>query len=308
MQLEAVQAVMSLLIRYGFEAVIAGCIVFILIKFFLPGYLSQKGKNLATREDIEEITNKVESVKAGYAEVLEEVRNNNQIKLASINREKEIKKEVYMEAVEAITISQNIISNLANLSLTEEDISKDFAKYSGKIAKIQLVGERDTVKAVTTFTAAIGTAFLDLMLERSTLVRRKVDIQIAQNFINKHQGEIERYRSLMKSMNVDGTLDQKTKDHINRCMMFEVDQREQYSKELDVLWISQNEEHLAFVKQCMDRFFDVSELLPPAVLCARKELDLEIEKEDYEAIFLENINRGRDAFAKFLSSLSRQDS
>ena len=103
MEIDEIQSVVTLLFRYGFEAAIAGGVVFLLIKFFLPGYLSQKGKNLATQEDIELITNKVESVKSGYAEVLEEVKSNNQIKIAAINREKSIKKEVYMEAVEAIT-------------------------------------------------------------------------------------------------------------------------------------------------------------------------------------------------------------
>lgn len=36
----------------------------LLLKSFLPKYLEEKGKNLATKEDIEEITQKVESVKA----------------------------------------------------------------------------------------------------------------------------------------------------------------------------------------------------------------------------------------------------
>ena len=34
---------------------------------FLPKYLSKKGENLATKEDISEITDKIESVKHEYA-------------------------------------------------------------------------------------------------------------------------------------------------------------------------------------------------------------------------------------------------
>ncbi len=83
-QFEQFEPVLNFLLRYGFEAVIAGVVVFFLVKFFLPGYLSQKGKNLATQEDIEKITEKIESVKAGYAEVLEEIKSNNQIKIAAI--------------------------------------------------------------------------------------------------------------------------------------------------------------------------------------------------------------------------------
>jgi chromosome segregation ATPase len=51
---------------------IAGlALLWLVLKNSLPSYLSEKGKNLASKEDIEEITNKVESVKAEIATALE---------------------------------------------------------------------------------------------------------------------------------------------------------------------------------------------------------------------------------------------
>ena len=72
------EQLLTLAFRYGYEAVVAGIVVFLLIKFFLPSYFSEKGKNLATKEDIETITEKVESVRSGYAQVLEELKSDNQ--------------------------------------------------------------------------------------------------------------------------------------------------------------------------------------------------------------------------------------
>ena len=46
----------------------------LIIKFYLPSYVAKKGENLATKEDIAEITNKIEGVRAGYAHELEGVR------------------------------------------------------------------------------------------------------------------------------------------------------------------------------------------------------------------------------------------
>lgn len=40
-------------------------------KFYIPGYMSEKGKNLATKDDIAEITQKIEHVKSEYAKALE---------------------------------------------------------------------------------------------------------------------------------------------------------------------------------------------------------------------------------------------
>lgn len=71
MNINQVEQIFLFVVRYGFEAVIAGFVVFLLIKYFLPGYLSEKGKNIATKEDISEITDKIESVKAQYSKEFE---------------------------------------------------------------------------------------------------------------------------------------------------------------------------------------------------------------------------------------------
>ena len=48
---------------------------YFLFKSLLPSYFSQKGKNLATKEDIEEITGKIESIKANYSLELERAKD-----------------------------------------------------------------------------------------------------------------------------------------------------------------------------------------------------------------------------------------
>lgn len=48
--------------------------LWLLLKRYLPSYVVEKGKNLATKEDIADITERIESVKASYAADLEGVR------------------------------------------------------------------------------------------------------------------------------------------------------------------------------------------------------------------------------------------
>ncbi|WP_125939521.1 hypothetical protein [Pseudoalteromonas espejiana] len=49
-----------------------GCIF--LFRKYLFSYTTEKGKNLATKEDIEEITRKVEEVKSGYVAEIERLK------------------------------------------------------------------------------------------------------------------------------------------------------------------------------------------------------------------------------------------
>jgi len=50
-------------------------IVGFFLKSYLPSYFGEKGKNLATKEDISDITNRVEEVKAAYSAKIEGIRS-----------------------------------------------------------------------------------------------------------------------------------------------------------------------------------------------------------------------------------------
>jgi len=302
-----IEILFSFVGSFGLGAVVGGGIIYLFIKSFIPAYLSEKAKNLASKEDIAAITDKVESVKSDYAHLLEEVKSNNQIRIAAIEREKNTKKEVYMEAVEAITRSQNIVTRFCNLNLSEDEITASLGNDAGKIAKIQVVGSKETVKAVTEFMAKVGSASLDLMLKRSSLTQRLSTIRVYESYRDKKQQEIDNYIALMKSQNIQGNADQRLWDAINQHIQFEQDQLDKYQKELDDLWAIQSKDHLKYTRECMDRFFDISSVLPESVLAVRNELDLEISPEDYLNIFNENIEKGRIVFSDFLLRIESGD-
>src|SRR5579862_6505736 len=64
------------ILRLAFDVAVLGAIAIgtLFLKNYLPSYLGEKGKNLATKEDIELITDKIEAVKALHAQDLELVR------------------------------------------------------------------------------------------------------------------------------------------------------------------------------------------------------------------------------------------
>ena len=303
MSIEEIEKIITIAGSFGVGAILGGGVLFYFVKSYIPAYLSEKGKNLATKEDIGTITNEVELVKSGYAEILEEVKVSNQIKISAIEREQSTKKEVYMEAVEAITKSQNMVASFSNLNISEEQITSGFSEQAGKIAKVQFVGTRETVQAVTIFMSEIGTATLNLMLERMALINRKNEIKMSENLRDKYQSEVDRYIAIMKNLNLGGNQDQGTWDYVNRSFEFECEQRDKHNKEIDELWVIQNREHIVYVRKCMATFFEISELLPQAVLSVRGELGLEISHEDYLDIFNRNIEKGKAVFDAFLAKL-----
>lgn len=295
---------MSLLGTFGLGTVIGAAVVYLLLKSFLPSYLSEKGKNLATKEDVASITDKVESVKTDYAKVLEELRSNNQLKLAEIERERNIKKEVYLQATESITHCQNILSRLADLNVATADISKGLISDSGVIAKVQIVGSEPTVKAVTKLMSTIGTSILELMLQRTALDERKSTIDRLNISRSTTESEIERYIAIMKNLNLEGNLDQRIWNTVNKAVDFETKKRDELTTKINDLWKTQKQDHLAFTQKCMERFFHVTSLMPEAVLAVRAELNLPIQDDAYLDICNQSIQQGKDVFADFMKKVA----
>jgi len=60
--------------------------IIVLIASFIGSYIRRKGQNLATKEDISEITNKIEGIRADYAKELENYLHHNRLKMAALDK------------------------------------------------------------------------------------------------------------------------------------------------------------------------------------------------------------------------------
>lgn len=81
---------------------IVGVISSLILRNFLPGYMGEKGKNLATKEDVEEITSKIESVKVEYSKRFEDYKGQqwrSQQRFLWLQEESKLKIDTFKRAV-----------------------------------------------------------------------------------------------------------------------------------------------------------------------------------------------------------------
>ncbi|PTP74909.1 chromosome partitioning protein ParA [Vibrio splendidus] len=303
MSISEIKELFQLFGSLGLGAIIGAGFVFVILKSFLPSYLSSKATNLATKEDIGAITHEVELVRAGYAKVLEELKNNHQLKLASIEREKVLKKEVYLDSVEALSRCQNVLASMSDLNISNQTISTVFSTSSAQISKINLVGSEATVKNLTNFMGEVATAYMSLLIEREVLSSRKAHIEFLETFRKKHNNEIERCLTIMKNMNLEGISDQGAWDRLNQSFNNECVSRDRVSSEIDANWAVQNDEHAQFSQRCMSEFFRVNDLTPHLLLSVRSELDLELDESAYLTIHIESTKKAKLVFEIFMNNL-----
>jgi hypothetical protein len=87
--------IISILSGFGIGAAVASFIAWLLLKNYLPSYLSEKGKNLATKEDIALITREVEEVRHEYTTLVEELRARQQLRMAAVDRRLQAHQEAF---------------------------------------------------------------------------------------------------------------------------------------------------------------------------------------------------------------------
>jgi hypothetical protein len=62
---------------------------------YMGTYLREKGKNLATKEDIGKITTEIENVKSIYVKEIEYIRQRHQLRIAAIEKRLQVHQEAY---------------------------------------------------------------------------------------------------------------------------------------------------------------------------------------------------------------------
>lgn len=288
----------------GFGGIFGAVFMYLIMRFFLPSYFSSKAKNLATKEDVGAITREVEQVKSGYAQMLEEVRNNHQMKLASIEREQLLRKDVYLEGFEALNKYQGSLALMSNLTIPNQVLADSFSSSAAQASKITLVGSEETVKNFTFFMGEVAASYMSLLLERGELVSRKEHIEFLETYRQKHSDEIDRYLMIMKNLNLDGITDQSVWERVNRSFEDECNSRDRISAEINANWAIQNQEHLKFSQRCVAEFFRVNDIAPYLLLSVRAELGLELDENEYIKIHTESANKGKRVFDEFMNGLT----
>lgn len=96
MSLADIEKLLTYAGAFGVGGVLFGAVVFYLLKSFVPSYLNEKAKNLATREDIAQITEEIERVKTQYAFLIEELKAKHQLRLAAIERRLQAHQEAFV--------------------------------------------------------------------------------------------------------------------------------------------------------------------------------------------------------------------
>ncbi|ACM15970.1 TPA: hypothetical protein ACQUHF_004970 [Bacillus paranthracis] len=167
---------------------IIGLLIGYIVKDFFPSFFKEKGKNLATKQDIAEITEKQEEVKAKFIEIANKQKNDLDIHFKKYELYTVKKHEYYAELYKNIELCIGRISDLRGIQRTIplhtfnlEDIKKYMSDKSFIEADKEIIlsqWEKDKKLAIRD---------IEFKLERMEYHEAKREYNTAYNFYLLHR-------------------------------------------------------------------------------------------------------------------------
>lgn len=220
-------------------------------------------------------------------------------------REMSLRKEVYLDAAEAVVAGIDVIGRYVNLKMPDSEINSNYSAKRGAIAKIHLIGSEETVSAVFAFTSKLDSIILNLALHRAPLTQIQAQLKILEDQISTFSKERDRMTELMKQLNFEGSLDTTRWTFVNKTFEFEQQRIQDAIQAQKSLGLKLNSDWVKFVAECQEASASVTSLLVPAIKAIRDELQLPFDETYYRHLVEESIQHHQELIKHFQDSMEQ---
>lgn len=101
--------------------------------------------------------------------------------LRNKERDLNMRREIYMDAMEAISAGITAISRFSELNETPEALMQSYTSLSANVSKVTIVGQNETIEALANFQIELNGAFLRMMSKRDKF---DADLRKSENLEN----------------------------------------------------------------------------------------------------------------------------
>lgn len=223
--------------------------------------------------------------------------------LKTKDREMALRKEIYLEAAEAIAAGMNTISRFANLDIPYDQLTNTYVEKAPAISKVHVIARTETVQALAGFTSQLGSIFLTLFAQRYELQKTKNSISIIDDQIVEFGKERDRILEMIKQHNIEGTVDDRRWDVLQRSFDFEQKRVANSIARRDELMGVLHPNLLEFMRDCVAHLTELNQLLIPVLSAIRSELELPLDEDAYRKIAETSLANQREAINAFVQKL-----
>lgn len=127
--------------------------------------------------------------------------------IKKLDREYQARKEIFLDAAEAISIALRSLANFANVNLPQQNLMKDFTSKAAVLSKVFVIGSPKTMRALSAVNLSLSAAVVDLTEKRMPLVNEHAVLLIEEKSYKDAQVDFEGIIELQKQFNIQGKND-----------------------------------------------------------------------------------------------------
>jgi hypothetical protein len=219
-------------------------------------------------------------------------------------REMTFRKDTYAAATEAISASMSALSKFSDLGVSLKDVSATYLEKSAALAKVNLVANENTVRALANFGNEFAGAFFHLTKQRMALSVLQEQIAAKAASLIGFEKTRDAMIELMRHHNIDGVQDSRRFEVIQKNYEFEANRIAVAQQEIQQMTAELYAKQIPFAKECFVESTRVSQLIIPMLVAARRELEIPISEEAYAEIFHQTYSKQEGQFDEFIKNVA----
>lgn len=233
------------------------------------------------------------------------IQHEHERNLENKTRDLTLRRDVYMEAMEAISAGLVAVSRFSELNTSSDELMHSYTDLSPKIGKVTIVGKNETIKAVATFNLELTGAFLRLTATREKIKAVVQRIESLGKEIEAAQQELNNLADSMGEENIEKNRKRK-KDQIQREYNDTKKRLEHLKAECDLLENQFMSMQIDLVQECTSEVAKLDELLVPMIGLMRSELELPFNETYYAKILKSGHEKQKEYLAEFFKDFPKE--
>lgn len=204
---------------------------------------------------------------------------------AKRGRDFDIKREILLNACEAITNANELLSTLPSTPINDATSKFSDIQLSAHVTKLNLVSSLETIKPINEYMKSFLTSYLDLIIRRGKIDRIEFDIKMTSEEIDNLNKHRESLNAQLHALSIND--EQNIFDYIR-------DRQSKFTARIDHLY-NQNSKRYSLISEmrlkCTEIAFravmNAGVHSQAALISARNELGLQLNEKDFKKIMKE---------------------
>lgn len=223
---------------------------------------------------------------------------------SAVKREMELRRDIYMPAIEATVIAVSEIGSLSNPATSHDNANEKYADAAAKIGKASSIAKPETVRTLGTLNDSMRILYTKLLISRQPIMNAHHRMSAAIALIDRNNQDRERWTQSRLDVMFNEGVNQDRDAFLVRQIEFCNRMIDHWTIQRDEMWLELSRAQVAFLREMLVLYPDVAQAMGTACVAIREDFDF--EGDDLEAVrqvFTDNAAKATQYLREMTASL-----